>query len=108
VTTRDYDTLAVERPTTSGPQVSRDAMGRRAVTVQLWDWSADASTYALTHVQSVESAADRWATTARRTVYRAWSRAELTDLAAAGGFATSRWLTPQASGWYQPVLLARA
>jgi len=107
VTTRDYDALAAERPAASGPQVSVDADGQKVVTVQLWDWSADGPCYRLTHLQSAQDGTGGWTTRSRTTVYRAWQRAELTGHAAAAGWRRSRWLTPQESGWYQPLLLAR-
>jgi glycine/sarcosine N-methyltransferase len=107
VTTRDYDVLRAERPPVPPAQLSREA-GRRTVTVQLWDWQDGTDIYELTHLQTRELPDGSWTTAGRTTAYRAWSRDELSDLAARAGLADVRWLEPEVAGWYQPLLTARA
>jgi hypothetical protein len=49
-----------------------------------------------------------WSATVRSTTYRALRRAELTAALTASGFADVAWLSPEESGYYQPVVAARA
>ncbi len=44
----------------------------------------------------------------RHAGYRAWPRRDLAAAAEAEGFEQVRWLEPAATGFYQPVLTARA
>jgi glycine/sarcosine N-methyltransferase len=109
VTTRDYDLVRTgPAPSSTPPQRSRDGLGRRVVTVQLWDWAEDGTQYAVTHLQTLEEQPGQWQTQARSTVYRAWLRQELLALAAAAGFREATWLTPAEATFFQPVLVLRA
>jgi hypothetical protein len=49
-----------------------------------------------------------WTAAVRSTTYRALRRAELTAALHAGGFTGVAWLMPAESGYYQPVVVARA
>jgi glycine/sarcosine N-methyltransferase len=109
VTTRDYDAvLSGPAPSSTPPQRSLDNAGRRVVTVQLWDWSADGTQYVVTHLQATERQPGQWETRARTTIYRAWLRQELLDLAVVAGFRQAGWLTPTEAGFFQPVLVLRS
>jgi glycine/sarcosine N-methyltransferase len=106
ITTREYDTVIAERPTTA--PVQRSYVGDlRVVTTQLWDWRDGSPVYDVTHLQVREIRRGEWAAVARAMTYRAWTRAELSTLAAAAGLPGSRWIAPEASGFFQPVMLAR-
>jgi SAM-dependent methyltransferase len=106
VTTRDYDAVVAERPTIAPVQRSR-VDGLRVVTTQLWDWHGASPVYDVTHLQVREIGAGQWTTAARTTTYRAWTRAELTTLAARAELRGTRWITPAGSGFFQPIMLAR-
>jgi glycine/sarcosine N-methyltransferase len=109
VTTRDYDEVrAGVAPSSTPPQRSLDDLGRRVLTVQLWDWADEGTQYVVTHLQSTEQQPGTWATQSRSTVYRAWLRQELLDLAAAAGFQQATWLSPAEATFFQPVLVLRA
>ncbi|MGH8878489.1 MAG: class I SAM-dependent methyltransferase [Stackebrandtia sp.] len=101
---RDYDELRRTRPEQTPAQLSSRA-GERCVTFQLWHWHADGEGYDLEHFQ-VRGAGDSWRVERRASTLWALTRAELTRLAEAAGFATTRWLTPAESGFYQPILMA--
>ena len=105
VTTRDYDAVVAARPTTAPVQRSR-VDDLRVVTTQLWDWHGDSPVYDVTHLQVREIGAGQWTTAARTTTYRAWTRAELTTLAAEAGLRDTQWIAPEDSGFFQPVMLA--
>ncbi len=80
VTTRDYDSLVVDRPDSTPVQRSSRA-GLRTVTTQLWDRHDDSSLYDLTHLQVRLTVPGRWAAASRTATCRAWTRGELTQLA---------------------------
>ena len=50
----------------------------------------------------------RWRVAERTTTYRALSRAALSDALRRGGFEDVVWQMPQETGFYQPVVAARA
>ena len=103
---RDYDALAQERAPGFPPTVSGEPGHRRAVT-QSWTWSDDGPTVDIVlYVLNEEGA--RWNVTVHEATYRAWSRAEFTSILEATGFDRVRWLMPGESGYYQPVVIARA
>jgi SAM-dependent methyltransferase len=103
--TRDYDRLAVERPTVQGPAFYEDD-GRRIV-FQLWDWS-DERRYTF-HLYITRQTKDgAWQTHHGASTYRAVMREELSNVLRSAGFAEVRWLMPAESGYYQPVVLARS
>lgn len=103
---RDYDRFLAERPQAETPRVFDGPDGRRIV-FQVWDWQADAPVYTLSHfiVTDVEGA---WRTTHAATTYRALQRHELGAILAEVGFREIAWLMPEESGYYQPIVTARA
>ncbi|BEL03863.1 hypothetical protein Q0Z83_020540 [Actinoplanes sichuanensis] len=104
VTTRDYDTIVVDRPVTA-PVQRGGAPDRRVVTTQLWDWHPDSPVYDLTHLQVVETSPGQWSATSRTATYRAWTRSELSDLAQAAEMTDVRWATTTETGFFQPMML---
>lgn len=105
VSTRDYDEIRANRPTSTPPQLSRTADGQ-VITFQLWHWRDDGEHYDLEHFQLVPVGGD-WQVRVRRTSYWALTQRELSDAVADAGFAEVGWHAPEISGFYQPVLTAR-
>lgn len=106
LTVRDYDEIRRTRPGATPPQVSEDPDGRM-VTFQLWHWHEDGERYDQEHFQLVPGAED-WAVRVRRTTSWALPRARVEEFVTGAGFVDVRWHDPASSGFYQPVLTARA
>jgi SAM-dependent methyltransferase len=103
---RDYDALAEERPA-GVPIVLHGRPGARHGAGQAWRWSADAAYVDITLVALTEGERG-WTASAHETRYRALRADVLTRLLAETGFRDVRWLTPEQSGYYQPIVTARA
>jgi glycine/sarcosine N-methyltransferase len=102
--TRDYDALIRERPTVQGPSFyGRD--GQRRIVHQLWDW-IDRERYAL-HMYITHQTDGHWETRHFVSEYRCLQRGELSRALASAGLEGIRWLMPDESGFYQPVVIAR-
>ncbi len=103
---RDYDTLRVECP--SGlPAMIHERAGRREIVGQAWEWSDDGERIR-THLFVVREGIDGWHTDVHTTWYRALTRAALGDALTRGGFEDVQWHLPDESGYYQPIVTARA
>lgn len=102
---RDYDRILAERPTGEVPRVLDNDAGHRIV-FQLWDWAADGLTYDL-HLFILRRRGEEWDTREYVTRYRALRRDELTSALEQAGLVDIRWLSPEESGYYQPVVIAR-
>ena len=107
VTTRDYDRVLADPPASTLPQVFTSG-GERVISFQLWAWRDEACIYDLEHFQVHESADGTRVTERRTATYRAYTRAALTQLAAAAGLQDARWHMPLDSGFFQPVMTARS
>ncbi|MFJ8011124.1 class I SAM-dependent methyltransferase [Streptomyces sp. NPDC096339] len=110
ISTRPYDDLLHDRPASTPPQVSRVAEpdgGERTVTFQLWHWHDDGEHYDLEHFQLLPAGGE-WRVQVRRTTYWALGRDRLAGLAAEAGFVDPQWRMPQETGFFQPLLVARA
>jgi glycine/sarcosine N-methyltransferase len=105
VTTRDYDRVLADPPTSTLPQVFTHGAGR-VISFQLWAWR-EAGIYDLEHFQVHESADGTRTTECRTAAYRAYTRAALTELASAAGLREVQWHMPRESGFFQPVMTAR-
>lgn len=99
---RDYDRLLVERPTIQPPAFHSSDRGRWFVH-QVWDWH-DETRYTLHHYIT-ENLNGSWRSHHFVGEYRCVTRAELTEALVEGGLEHIRWLTPEESGFYQPVVL---
>ncbi|MFE0518310.1 class I SAM-dependent methyltransferase [Streptomyces sp. NPDC058954] len=106
LTVRDYDDLRRTRPASTPPQVSNGS-DARTITFQLWHWHEDGEHYDQEHFQLLPRG-EGWEVRVRRAVSRALSRQQLVDAASAAGFTGLHWHTPDATGFYQPVLTGRA
>ena len=105
---RDYDSLAAARPAGTpvmmhGPRGSRHASG------QAWKWSHDGDYVDITlFVLNEQPSGNGWRVSTHETRYRALRRASLISTLDNNGFGAIEWLTPHDSGYYQPVVVARA
>jgi SAM-dependent methyltransferase len=108
VSTRPYDDLLRDHPVSTPVHVHRSAGGgERTVTFQLWHWHDDGEHYDLEHFQ-LRPAGGQWRVKVRRTAYWALTKDRLAGLAAKAGFPGARWRMPQETGFFQPLLVARA
>jgi SAM-dependent methyltransferase len=108
VSTRPYDDLLRDRPASTPPQVHQPvADGDRTVTFQLWHWHEDGEHYDLEHFQLLPAGGE-WRVRVRRATYWALGQDRLTALAAEAGFVAPRWQIPRETGFFQPLLVARA
>ncbi|MGW2240096.1 hypothetical protein ACWCWE_39815, partial [Streptomyces sp. NPDC001759] len=86
---------------------SRRAGAGSAAPRWLWHWHEDGEHYDQEHFQLLPHG-EGWEVRVRRAVSRALSRQQLVDAASAAGFTGLHWHTPDATGFYQPVLTGRA
>ncbi|MFE6892512.1 class I SAM-dependent methyltransferase [Streptomyces sp. NPDC057694] len=109
LTVRDYDELRRVRPASTPPQLSTTPEGGTTITFQLWQWHDDGERYDLRHFQLIPDGAesDGWQVRERTTTYWALTADRLTDFATTAGFTDITWRTPEATGFYQPILTAR-
>ncbi|MCF3130981.1 class I SAM-dependent methyltransferase [Streptomyces olivochromogenes] len=108
LSTRPYDDLLRDRPASAPPQVHQPIDGgERTVTFQLWHWHEDGEHYDVEHFQLLPTGGD-WRVKVRRTVYWALGRDRLVGLVTDAGFVDPEWLMPHESGFFQPLLVARA
>ncbi len=101
---RDYDKLVLQRPTIQEPSFYGSGNERRIVH-QVWDWIE--STKYVVHLYITKLAGGEWDTLHFVSEYRTLLRSELTAVLESAGFEEVRWLMPAASGFYQPIVLAR-
>lgn len=107
VSLRDYDALRITRPP-GVPLSVHGAAGRRHGSGQAWNWSEDAEYVDIELFTFTEVEAGSWRAHSRGTRYRALGRAKLEALLASAGFTGPEWLMPGDSGYYQPIVLAKA
>jgi len=123
LSTRPYDEIRRDRPTSTPPQLGPAAPPHtRTVTFQLWHWHDDGERYDLEHFQLVPeevregsvagapegAEGEDWDVRVRRTTYWALTQGQLTAFATAAGFTEPTWHTPEETGFFQPVLTAGA
>ncbi|WTP58225.1 class I SAM-dependent methyltransferase [Streptomyces phaeochromogenes] len=114
LSTRPYDEIRRDHPTSTPPQLGPAAPPARTVTFQLWHWHDDGERYDLEHFQLVPEEApegaqgENWDVRVRRTTHWALTRRQLTGFATAAGFTEPAWHTPEETGFFQPVLTAGA
>jgi len=102
---RDYDQVLRERPGATVPSVSDSPAGKR-VYFQVWDWAGDGRTYTV-HLFLLNESGGSWEVQHHETRYRAVLRAELAETLLRAGFRDLIWHMPDASGYYQPLVMAR-
>lgn len=99
---RDYDSLLESKPPYSPPYIHRTDRGQR-VSFQTWEWESEI--YRLTQYIIEDEQALRVSKFA--CAYRATRREELTGLLLAAGCREVRWLFPEETDFYQPIVVAR-
>ena len=100
---RDYDALLAAKPPYSPPYIHQTARGQR-VSLQTWHWEGERYRLVQYIIEDEESLqVSRFA-----CEYRAVRREELTRLLQACGCSSVSWLLPEESGFYQPIVIARA
>ena len=102
-TIRDYDSLLSSRPSFQGPAFYSEKETRRIVH-QVWDW--DGNEYEV-HLYLTWNSASLWTTKHYASRYRAMTCAELTHGLESHGFKDIEWLMPEATTFYQPIVLGR-
>jgi SAM-dependent methyltransferase len=102
--TRDYDALIRERPAVQGPSFYGHD-GERRIVLQVWDW-LDGERYRL-HMYITHQADGHWETRHFVSEYRCLLRDEVSRALASAGMEAVRWLMPDESGFYQPMVVAR-
>ncbi len=107
VSLRDYDALRRSRPD-GVPIAIHGEVGSRHGSSQAWQWSPDAAYVDIELFILSEEATGSWRARSGRTRYRALLRAELESLLLGVGFTEVEWRTPDVTGYYQPIVLARA
>ncbi|MFI6048776.1 class I SAM-dependent methyltransferase [Streptomyces violascens] len=107
LSTRPYDEILKARPASTAPQVAASPYGR-SITFQLWDWHEDGERYDLEHFQLVPDGTGEWDVRVRRTTYWALTQDQLSSYAIEAGFVEPQWRTSESTGFFQPLLTARA
>ena len=100
---RDYDQIVQERPQVTLPRILDD--GNRII-FQAWEWQQNTNMYNVSQF-IIRNRDGQWQTTCATTQYRAILRCELTKVLEQAGFSQIKWLMPDESGYYQPIILAR-
>lgn len=100
---RDYDRILTKKPSLIAPSFYDNEYGKR-VSFQVWEW--EDRIYTLHHFV-IKKENGTWETGHRVTQYRAILRNEMNLLLETAGFTEIRWLMPEDSGFYQPVVRAR-
>lgn len=105
ISTRDYDRVLRERPTTAPPF---DLPGTpRRVFVRLHEWDAPDSPLYTVRFLILTHEDGRWHVADHATRYRALPAAQLTDSASRAGLIGITWLTAEQTGFHQPIMIAR-
>ena len=103
--TRDYDSILNERPSSTPVGVLNTPEGKR-ISFQVWEWAEDGRTYEFDQVIGEEHGGS-WTFKTWRGTYRAIMRKELSDTFERAGLVQVRWMEPADSGFFQPLILAR-
>lgn len=102
ISVRDYERLMVERPSSLAPRFYSDG-GRRRIVFQIWDW-IDQRRYRV-HLYVTRDTSQGWITHHFEGSYRAVTTEEIGDLAQRAGLREITVLTPQDTGFYQPIVV---
>ena len=103
---RDYDTLRSERSKGIPPTIM-GIHGSRHGYAQSWEWSHDGSQIDIS-LFVLHETPDAWSTSVHETTYRALLRAEMDAALVHTKFSQIRWLMPEVTGYYQPIVIARS
>lgn len=103
---RDYDQLSRERPAGIVP-VTYSSNGRRRIVGQAWEWTETGETILIRLFILLEDQGG-WSCSMWTTRSRAWHRSDMETALFAAGFDGVAWHWPHDSGYYQPIITARA
>ena len=99
---RDYDQIIQDKPQYSAPYIHTTNNGQK-VSFQTWKWDKDRYQFTQYIIEDEENLqVNKFC-----CEYRAVLRQELTDLLKKGGCSTVKWIFPEESGFYQPIVVAR-
>jgi SAM-dependent methyltransferase len=102
-TLRDYDVLRATKPSVQPPAFyERD--GATRFVHQVWQW--EGNTYVF-HLYITVQMDDGWNVKHFVSRYRALLRADLNDALRSVGFNDVKWLSTEATTFYQPIVVAR-
>ena len=87
--------------------IMRERAGTREIVGQAWEWSTDGEQIRI-HLFVVREEPGGWHTDVHTTWYRALTRADLTAALNRTGLEDVHWHMPDESGYYQPIVTARA
>ena len=105
ISIRDYDALLENPPRTTLPSIS-DTEDGRYIIFQTWDWAEDLASYQL-NMYITHHVGDTVTTQCFPSEYRALRREQLSDSLKKVGLSDIKWLMPEESGYYQPIVIAR-
>jgi SAM-dependent methyltransferase len=103
---RDYDALRAAPPL-GLPGVTYDRDDGLEITGQAWEWSPDLERIRI-HLYFLREQGSGWHADVHTTWYRALTRAAFTAALERARFHTITWLSPEQSGYYQPMVTARS
>ena len=98
---RDYDAMLMEKPPYSPPYIHKTENGQR-VSFQTWEWNGD--NYKL--IQYIIDDEEKLQVSKFECEYRATRREEITDLLLSHGCSEVKWMFPEETGFYQPIVVA--
>lgn len=99
---RDYDMLLIDKPAYSPPYIHKTEKGQR-VSFQTWNWEGD--NYRL--IQYIVDDEETLQVSKFECEYRATRRAEMTTLFMENGCSEVKWMFPEETGFYQPIVIAK-
>jgi SAM-dependent methyltransferase len=103
---RDYDRMLEEKPTTTPVVVAKGPEGR-SLSFKVLNWSDDGRAYVF-DLFVMHERHDGWETHHGQGEYRALRQGELTGILERAGFAEIAWHPPEETGYFQPLVTARA
>ena len=102
---RDYDTLLPGKRRFNNEHIHDKPDGRR-IAFQVWDWAGDERSYR-NHQFLIKETDGNYELKHFETELRILRHHEILASVVNAGFAQVRWHTPEASGYYQPVVIGR-
>lgn len=99
---RDYDKLLMHKPLYSPPYIHKTEKGQR-VSFQTWNWEGD--NYRL--IQYIVDDEETLQVSKFECEYRAVRREEMTALLMENGCSEVKWMFPEETGFYQPIVIAK-
>jgi glycine/sarcosine N-methyltransferase len=103
---RDYDLLRSERSNGIPPTIMGVHRTRHGY-AQAWQWSEDGSEVHI-YLFVLQETPDGWSASVHETMYRALLRAEMDAALIRTKFSQIKWLMPEVTGYYQPIVVARS